>query len=82
MRRMEVYNEFVWKRAAVRFATDIVARGLDFFPAVNWVLQFDCPEDAKTYIHRVGRTARYKEDGAALLILLSPEEQEIAQQLL
>ena len=29
------------------------------FPAVNWVVQFDCPEDANTYIHRVGRTARY-----------------------
>ncbi|KAB1254923.1 putative ATP-dependent RNA helicase DDX10 [Camelus dromedarius] len=57
MRRMEVYNEFVHKRAAVLFATDIAARGLDF-PAVNWVLQFDCPEDANTYIHRAGRTAR------------------------
>uniref|UniRef100_A0A8B7UVS0 ATP-dependent RNA helicase n=1 Tax=Castor canadensis TaxID=51338 RepID=A0A8B7UVS0_CASCN len=57
MRRMEVYNEFVRKRAAVLFATDIAARGLDF-PAVNWVLQFDCPEDANTYIHRAGRTAR------------------------
>lgn len=29
------------------------------FPAVNWVLQLDCPEDANTYIHRAGRTARY-----------------------
>jgi ATP-dependent RNA helicase DDX10/DBP4 len=32
------------------FATD--------FPAVNWVVQMDCPEDANTYIHRAGRTAR------------------------
>nr|XP_045001163.1 probable ATP-dependent RNA helicase DDX10 [Jaculus jaculus] len=81
MRRMEVYNEFVHKRAAVLFATDIAARGLDF-PAVNWVLQFDCPEDANTYIHRAGRTARYKEDGEALLILLPSEEQGMVQQLL
>lgn len=29
------------------------------FPAVNWVIQFDCPEDADTYIHRAGRTARF-----------------------
>lgn len=29
------------------------------FPAVNWVVQLDCPEDANTYIHRAGRTARY-----------------------
>ncbi|OBS78224.1 hypothetical protein A6R68_19389, partial [Neotoma lepida] len=81
MRRMEVYNEFVRKRAAVLFATDIAARGLDF-PAVNWVLQFDCPEDANTYIHRAGRTARYKEGGEALLILLPSEEQGMVQQLL
>ncbi|XP_052616314.1 probable ATP-dependent RNA helicase DDX10 isoform X2 [Peromyscus californicus insignis] len=81
MRRMEVYNEFVRKRAAVLFATDIAARGLDF-PAVNWVLQFDCPEDVNTYIHRAGRTARYKEDGEALLILLPSEEQGMVQQLL
>lgn len=80
MRRMEVYNEFVHKRAAVLFATDIAARGLDF-PAVNWVLQFDCPEDANTYIHRAGRTARYKEDGEALLILL-PSEKGMVQLLL
>ncbi|XP_053526412.1 probable ATP-dependent RNA helicase DDX10 [Artibeus jamaicensis] len=81
MRRMEVYNEFVRKRAAVLFATDIAARGLDF-PAVNWVLQFDCPEDANTYIHRAGRSARYKEDGEALLILLPSEEKGMVQQLL
>ncbi|XP_008827938.1 probable ATP-dependent RNA helicase DDX10 [Nannospalax galili] len=81
MRRMEVYNEFVRKKAAVLFATDIAARGLDF-PAVNWVLQFDCPEDANTYIHRAGRTARYKEDGEALLILLPSEEQGMVEQLL
>ena len=81
MRRMEVYNEFVRKRAAVLFATDIAARGLDF-PAVNWVLQFDCPEDANTYIHRAGRTARYKEDGEALLILLPSEEKGMVPKLL
>ena len=27
-------------------------------PAVHWVVQLDCPEDANTYIHRAGRTAR------------------------
>ncbi|XP_075707712.1 putative ATP-dependent RNA helicase DDX10 isoform X2 [Rhinoderma darwinii] len=61
MKRMETYNDFVRKKAAVLFATDIAARGLDF-PAVNWVLQLDCPEDANTYIHRVGRTARINPD--------------------
>lgn len=58
---------------AVLFATDIAARGLDF-PAVNWVLQVDCPEDVATYIHRVGRTARYESRGFSLLLLLSSEK--------
>ncbi|XP_028260459.1 probable ATP-dependent RNA helicase DDX10 [Parambassis ranga] len=80
MKRVEVYNDFLKKHNAVLFATDIAARGLDF-PAVNWVLQFDCPEDADTYIHRVGRTARYKEGGEALLLLLPSEEKGMLHQL-
>ncbi|XP_019936883.1 probable ATP-dependent RNA helicase DDX10 [Paralichthys olivaceus] len=80
MKRVEVYNDFIKKQNAVLFATDIAARGLDF-PAVNWVLQFDCPEDADTYIHRVGRTARYKEGGEALLLLLPSEEKGMVSQL-
>lgn len=81
MKRVEVYNDFLRKNTAVLFATDIAARGLDF-PAVNWVLQFDCPEDADTYIHRVGRTARYKNGGEALLLLLPSEEKGMVRQLL
>ena len=54
------------------FSTDISARGVDF-PAVDWVIQVDCPEDTNTYIHRVGRTARYKSKGNALLMLLPSE---------
>lgn len=80
MKRVEVYNDFLRKQNAVLLATDIAARGLDF-PAVNWVLQFDCPEDADTYIHRVGRTARYKEGGEALLLLLPSEEKGMISQL-
>ncbi|KAJ1951048.1 ATP-dependent RNA helicase dbp4, partial [Dispira parvispora] len=56
------------------FCTDVAARGLDF-PAVEWVIQLDCPEDADTYIHRVGRTARYESEGHALLFLLPSEEE-------
>lgn len=80
MKRVEVYSDFLRKQNAVLLATDIAARGLDF-PAVNWVLQFDCPEDADTYIHRVGRTARYKEGGEALLLLLPSEEKGMVSQL-
>ena len=39
----------------------------------------DCPEDADTYIHRVGRTARFDRDGKALLLLLPSEKEFIVQ---
>ncbi|KAJ9516034.1 hypothetical protein QJQ45_024447 [Haematococcus lacustris] len=72
MKRMVVYADFCQAEHMVLFATDIAGRGLDF-PAVDWVLQVDCPEDAAAYIHRVGRTARYLAAGRALL-LLTPSE--------
>ncbi|KAK2190735.1 hypothetical protein NP493_71g02032 [Ridgeia piscesae] len=59
---------------------DLAARGLDF-PAVDWVVQLDCPEDANTYIHRVGRTARCEKNGEALLVLLASEEDAMVEQL-
>ncbi|XP_070569089.1 probable ATP-dependent RNA helicase DDX10 isoform X2 [Ptychodera flava] len=81
LRRVAIYKEFCQKENAVLIATDLAARGLDF-PAVNWVIQLDCPEDVNTYIHRAGRTARYKEDGESLLVLLPSEEKKMLTELL
>lgn len=72
-KRMGVYQQFCDAKASVLFATDIVARGLDF-PSVDWVVQADCPEDTAAYIHRVGRTARYTSAGRGLLLLLPSEK--------
>lgn len=72
-KRLEIFQKFTTTKNAFLFATDIAARGLDF-PAVDWVVQLDAPEDAETYIHRVGRTARYQSQGKGLLFLLPTEE--------
>lgn len=72
--RLTMYTRFTSSQHAVLFATDIAARGLDF-PSVDWVVQVDAPEDADTYIHRVGRTARYESSGSGLLLLMPSEEQ-------
>ncbi|KAE9407039.1 DEAD-domain-containing protein [Gymnopus androsaceus JB14] len=72
--RLTMYEKFTQSKHAVLFATDIAARGLDF-PSVDWVLQLDAPEDADTYIHRVGRTARYESKGKGLLFLMPSEEE-------
>ncbi|KAJ3395156.1 ATP-dependent RNA helicase dbp4 [Entophlyctis sp. JEL0112] len=72
-KRLAIFETFCRKTAVCLFATDVAARGLDF-PAVDWVLQLDCPEDVSTYIHRVGRTARNEQPGNALMFLTPSEE--------
>ncbi|GAA98398.1 hypothetical protein E5Q_05084 [Mixia osmundae IAM 14324] len=79
-KRLEIYDRFTSSKHTVMFATDVAARGLDF-PAVDWVIQFDCPEDADTYVHRVGRTARYQSTGKALLFLCPSEEEGMTKRL-
>ncbi|KAI0089434.1 DEAD-domain-containing protein [Irpex rosettiformis] len=74
MTRLATFQRFMSMKHAFLLATDIAARGLDF-PSVDWVLQVDAPEDAETYIHRVGRTARYESAGKGLLFLLPSEEE-------
>jgi len=78
LKRVAIYNRFCGIQHAVLFATDIAARGLDF-SAVNWVVQFDCPESVDTYIHRVGRTARFEKGGQALMMILPSEKEMITK---
>jgi ATP-dependent RNA helicase DDX55/SPB4 len=56
----------------VLLATDLIARGIDVAD-VNWIVQFDCPQDPSFFVHRVGRTARAGREGSALAMLLPNE---------
>jgi superfamily II DNA/RNA helicase len=49
----------------VLVATDVAARGLDV-SGVTHVINYDCPEDSETYIHRIGRTGRAGATGVAV----------------
>ncbi|KAL5109090.1 putative ATP-dependent RNA helicase pitchoune [Taenia crassiceps] len=67
-KRTSTFLGFVKAQNAVLLCTDVGARGLDI-PEVDWIVQYDPPDDPKDYIHRVGRTARAGKSGNALLIL-------------
>ena len=65
----------------ILFCTDVAARGLDI-PEVDWIVQYDPPDDPREYIHRVGRACRgeSKNKGHALLFL-RPQEAGFLQYL-
>ncbi|GJQ13880.1 hypothetical protein GpartN1_g5671.t1 [Galdieria partita] len=56
-KRTSTFFEFCKAQNAILLCTDVAARGLDI-PAVDWIVQYDPPDEPKEYIHRVGRTAR------------------------
>lgn len=62
--RLSALNKFRAKAKNLLVASDVAARGLDI-PSVDLVVNFDLPHDSKTYIHRVGRTARAGKSGNA-----------------
>ncbi|RYP00692.1 hypothetical protein DL764_006430 [Monosporascus ibericus] len=66
--RLGALNKFKAGSRDILVATDVAARGLDI-PSVDVVLNYDLPQDSKTYIHRVGRTARAGKSGHALSIV-------------
>ena len=63
--REKALGDFKAGKSDVLVATDVAARGIDI-EGITHVINYQCPEDEKTYVHRIGRTARAGADGIAI----------------
>ena len=63
--REKALNDFKAGKTDVLVATDVAARGIDI-DGITHVVNYQCPEDEKTYVHRIGRTARAGAHGIAV----------------
>ena len=72
-KRTNTFFEFCNAKQGILVCTDVAARGLDI-PSVDWIIQFDPPDDPRDYIHRVGRTARGSDGKGRSLMFLTPSE--------
>ncbi|MGN1223372.1 MAG: DEAD/DEAH box helicase [Christensenellales bacterium] len=71
--RIKVVNNFKSYNNDVLIATDVASRGLDI-SNVEYVINYDLPQDVETYIHRLGRTARAGKTGMSLSLVNSEKQ--------
>lgn len=64
-KRLRLLNDFTAGKLKIMVATDVAARGLHI-PEVSHVINYDLPQDAEDYVHRIGRTARAGATGTAI----------------
>lgn len=77
--RLSIMNRFKSGDFKVLIATDISARGIDI-PNVDYVVNYDLPEQSENYVHRVGRTGRGRNRGQAFSFC-SEQEEELLKEI-
>ena len=77
--RQRTLNQFKEGQIRVLVATDIAARGIDI-DKLGYVINYDIPNVAETYVHRIGRSGRAGEAGIAISIC-EPEENEFMKDI-
>ncbi len=76
--REKVLLSFRNKQTQILVATNIVSRGIDI-EDIGLIINYDVPDDAEDYIHRVGRTARAEATGVALTLINNHDQQKFLQ---
>ena len=67
--RKKVLNDFIKGKLMLLIATDVASRGLDI-PHVDYVINFDLPNNIDSYVHRIGRTGRCGKEGKAFSLVM------------
>lgn len=75
--RINALERFKNGVSRILISTDVASRGLDI-PDISHVINFDVPEVAEDYIHRIGRTGRAEKTGNAISFVNEPEEKKLA----
>ena len=75
--RLKVLRKFKRGELQVLVATDVAARGIDV-SGLGLVINFDLPETVEAYVHRIGRTGRAGQIGAALSICSVADQEKLA----
>ncbi|KFW71900.1 ATP-dependent RNA helicase DDX51, partial [Pygoscelis adeliae] len=78
--RQRTMKEFEQGKIQLLISTDATARGIDV-KGVNYVINYDAPQFIRTYIHRVGRTARAGKVGVAFSLVLRIQERRFLRML-
>lgn len=76
--RQRALDRFASGKADVLVATDVAARGLDV-DNITHVINFDPPDDAKSYVHRVGRTARAGRSGLGTTLVMPDQQADVSR---
>ncbi|MEJ6782993.1 DEAD/DEAH box helicase [Aminobacter sp. Piv2-1] len=76
--RQRALNGFRDGSVRILVATDIAARGIDV-PGISHVVNFDLPDEAESYVHRIGRTGRNGASGVAVTLVDPSENSKLKQ---
>lgn len=76
--RQKALNGFRDGSVRILVATDIAARGIDV-PGISHVVNFDLPDEAESYVHRIGRTGRNGQNGVAVTLVDPSENGKLRQ---
>ena len=78
--RIELYRKFKDFQSRIMVSTNLLGRGIDV-ERVNVVINYDMPDSADSYLHRVGRAGRFGTKGLAIAFVASKEDGEVLNQV-